>query len=96
MTPKERAEKSAAVMWENDKASVWLGMELLDVDEGRATLSMLVQKHHTNGHGICHGGITFALADSVRSRLPVTAAIRPSLRSTMSSATSRRQRLTRC
>jgi len=64
MTPKERAEKSAAVMWGNDNASVWLGMELLDVDEGRATLSLLVQKHHTNGHGICHGGITFALADS--------------------------------
>ncbi len=64
MTPKERAEKSAAVMWGNDNASVWLGMELVDVDEGRATLSLLVQKHHTNGHGICHGGITFALADS--------------------------------
>jgi acyl-CoA thioesterase len=64
MTPKERAEKSAAAMWANDNASIWLGMELVDVDEGFATLSLLVQKHHTNGHGICHGGITFALADS--------------------------------
>lgn len=27
-----------------------------DVDDGR--------KHHTNGHGICHGGFTFTLADS--------------------------------
>ena len=64
MTPKERAEKSAAAMWENDDASVWLGMQLVEVDEGCATLSLLVQKHHTNGHGTCHGGITFALADS--------------------------------
>lgn len=64
MTPKERAEKSAAAMWENDDASAWLGMELVEVDEGRSTLSLHVKKHHTNGHGICHGGITFALADS--------------------------------
>lgn len=64
MTPKERAEKSAAAMWENDNASNWLGMELVDVSEGCATLRLKVQTHHTNGHGICHGGITFALADS--------------------------------
>jgi acyl-CoA thioesterase len=51
-------------MWSNDNASVWLGMELVNVDEGHAVLSMTVQKHHANGHGICHGGITFALADS--------------------------------
>lgn len=64
MTPKERAEKSAAAMWANDNASVWLGMELVEVDEGRAVLGLVVEKHHANGHGICHGGITFALADS--------------------------------
>lgn len=64
MTPKERAEKSAQAMWANDNASSWLGMELIEVDEGHAILSLTVEKHHTNGHGICHGGITFALADS--------------------------------
>ncbi|MBY5935193.1 hydroxyphenylacetyl-CoA thioesterase PaaI [Tateyamaria omphalii] len=64
MTPKERAEKSAAVMWSDDRASTWLGMTLASIDEGRATLHLSVQEHHTNGHGICHGGITFALADS--------------------------------
>ena len=64
MTPKERAKRSAAVMWSDDRASSWLGMELKDVDEGTATLSLKVQEHHANGHGICHGGITFALADS--------------------------------
>ena len=64
MTPKERAEKSAQAMWANDNASSWLGMELIEVDEGYAILSLTVEKHHANGHGICHGGITFALADS--------------------------------
>ena len=64
MTPSERAKKSAAVMWSDDRASSWLGMELKDVDEGTATLSLKVQENHANGHGICHGGITFALADS--------------------------------
>ncbi len=64
MTPKERAEKSAAVMWGSDRASIWLGMSLADVDEGTATLTLTIAHHHTNGHGTCHGGIIFALADS--------------------------------
>lgn len=64
MTPKERAERSAAAMWEGDRASEWFGMELVEVDEGRAVLSLEVKDHHANGHGICHGGVTFSLADS--------------------------------
>lgn len=64
MTPKERAQKSAAAMWANDEASKWFGMELVQVDEGRAVLSLTVAPHHCNGHGICHGGVTHALADS--------------------------------
>lgn len=51
-------------MWSDDHASAWFGMSLDDVDEGRATLSLTVAEHHTNGHGICHGGVIFALADS--------------------------------
>lgn len=64
MTPQERARKSSEVLWAQDGASAWLGMEILSVDEGTATLRLTVQKHHCNGHGICHGGITYALADS--------------------------------
>lgn len=64
MTPKERAEKSAAAMWESDNASKWAGFEITEIDEGRAVLELLVEPHHCNGHGICHGGITFMLADS--------------------------------
>lgn len=64
MTPKDRAEKSAAAMWADDHASKWAGMEITHVDEGEATLELTVAQHHCNGHGICHGGVTFMLADS--------------------------------
>lgn len=64
MTPKERAEKAAAVMWANDRASAWVGMTLDEVDEGTATMSLVIEEHHTNGHGTCHGGVIFTLADS--------------------------------
>lgn len=64
MTPKQRAERAAAVMWADDAASAWVGMQLDHVDAGSATLSLRVAAHHCNGHGICHGGVTFMLADS--------------------------------
>ncbi|SDW77373.1 acyl-CoA thioesterase [Ruegeria halocynthiae] len=64
MTPKDRAEKAATAMWGRDNASKWAGMELIEVNEGAATLALQVADHHCNGHGICHGGVTFMLADS--------------------------------
>ncbi len=39
-------------------------MELADASEGRAVMELTVAKHHCNGHGMCHGGVIFALADS--------------------------------
>ncbi|MFY0595614.1 MAG: hydroxyphenylacetyl-CoA thioesterase PaaI [Cognatishimia sp.] len=64
MTPLERAKKSTEAMWREDGASQWLGMELVSVAEGEAVLTIVIQKHHCNGHGNCHGGISYALADS--------------------------------
>lgn len=64
MTPKDRAEKSAEAMMASDAASKWMGMRIVAVDEGAAELELTVADHHCNGHGICHGGITFSLADS--------------------------------
>lgn len=64
MTPEERARRSADAMWADDAASKWLGMTLDEVGPGRAVTSMVVAKHHLNGHGICHGGFIFTLADS--------------------------------
>jgi acyl-CoA thioesterase len=58
------ARRSADAMWAGDSASRWFGFEIAEVAEGRATLTLAVQPHHCNGHGILHGGVTFALADS--------------------------------
>ncbi|MCV2872394.1 hydroxyphenylacetyl-CoA thioesterase PaaI [Defluviimonas sp. WL0050] len=64
MTPQERAEKSAAAIWAGDAASKHLGMSLDAVGPGRAVMSFTVRAEHLNGHGICHGGYIFTLADS--------------------------------
>lgn len=64
LSPDEIARKSAAAMWARDAASKWLGAVIDKVGPGTATLSMTVEKHHTNGHDICHGGYIFTLADS--------------------------------
>lgn len=64
MTPNERAKRSAEAMWADDKASKWFGMQIDEVTEGCAVLSMTVEQQHCNGHAICHGGVTFSLADS--------------------------------
>jgi acyl-CoA thioesterase len=58
------AEAAAAAMWKDDQASQALGMRVVTVGPGRAVLSMTVRPDMTNGHGIGHGGFTFALADS--------------------------------
>lgn len=64
MTPQERAQRCADTMWASDETSQALGMQLLYVAPGAATLTMQVRKHMLNGHGICHGGMIFTLADS--------------------------------
>ena len=64
MTPQDRAEKSAAAMWAKDKASQNLGIQIDRVAPGHADLSMTVTSNMLNGHGICHGGYIFTLADS--------------------------------
>ncbi len=64
MTPQERAERCAAVMWAEDAASQAMGMRIARVAPGEAVLTFTVRSEHLNGHGICHGGYIFALADS--------------------------------
>lgn len=64
LSPEEIASRSADAMWARDDASKWLGMSLDAVGPGTATLSFTVERHHTNGHDICHGGYIFTLADS--------------------------------
>ena len=64
LSPEEVARRSAEAMWAHDDASKWLGASLDAIGPGTATMSMTVEKHHTNGHDICHGGFIFTLADS--------------------------------
>ena len=51
-------------MWAEDRASQALGMHIVEVGPGRATLRMTVRHDMVNGHDIGHGGLTFTLADS--------------------------------
>ena len=64
LSPQEIARKSADAMWARDDATKWLGATLENVGPGTAVTSMVVERHHTNGHDICHGGYIFTLADS--------------------------------
>jgi acyl-CoA thioesterase len=60
----ETAKESADAMWAEDRASQALGMQILDIGPGYARLAMTIAEHMTNGHGSCHGGFIFTLADS--------------------------------
>ena len=62
--PQARAEQQAAAMYAADNASRALGIRIRDVSPGRATATMQVTASMLNGHGICHGGYVFLLADT--------------------------------
>lgn len=51
-------------MLQNDAFSQWLGIEVIESERGYCKLTMVVREEMTNGFGVCHGGITFSLADS--------------------------------
>jgi acyl-CoA thioesterase len=60
----ELARACAEAMWKQDDASKSLGMEIVEVKYGQATLTMTVMPHMVNGQRIAHGGFIFLLADS--------------------------------
>lgn len=62
--PQRVAEAVRDAMWENDRASQGLGMQVLAIGPGTATLRMAVREAMLNGHDICHGGFVTTLADS--------------------------------
>ena len=63
-TTKQSAQVAARALYATDAASRALGMELVDADAGFAHVRMTIRDDMTNGHGSCHGGFVFALADS--------------------------------
>ena len=58
------AELSAQALFARDSASRSLGIRIADVRPGCARLLMTVRMDMVNGHGMCHGGFVFTLADS--------------------------------
>ncbi len=64
MKGRQLAQQVARHMFERDNCSRALGMELLKVAPGIARMRMKVRSDMLNGHGTCHGGILFCLADS--------------------------------
>jgi acyl-CoA thioesterase len=64
LSPDDLARACAEAMWKEDDASSGLGMEIVDIGPGRATLTMIVRPEMVNGQRIAHGGFIFALADS--------------------------------
>jgi acyl-CoA thioesterase len=62
--PQALAELAGKTMYERDPASRALGMTLDAIRPGHARMSMPVRADMLNGHGTCHGGYIFMLADS--------------------------------
>ena len=60
MTSKEIIKKMMA----SDQMSQWLGIEIIDYTAGTVSLKMIVRSEMVNGFDVCHGGITYSLADS--------------------------------
>ncbi len=60
----QTAEAVAAALFARDAAAQGLGILLLEVRPGFARMAMTVRPNMLNAHDICHGGFTFALADT--------------------------------
>jgi uncharacterized protein (TIGR00369 family) len=65
-------EARVSAVWE------WLGLKLVDVGEGTATVEMVASEHMANHSGNVHGGLISTLADSAMGRSVWT--IKPGIR----------------
>lgn len=55
---------AATIMARTDTAKDAMGVEIVELERGRAVLAMTVRDEMANGFGITHGGFVFALADT--------------------------------
>ncbi len=58
------AEQVGLRMWQQDAVANVLGIKLDDIGPGFAKMTMAIRSDMLNGLGICHGGITYTLADT--------------------------------
>jgi acyl-CoA thioesterase len=63
-TPQQTAEFVRDRMYAVDRATQGLGIEIVAVAPGEATVTMTVREAMLNGHQTCHGGFLAALADT--------------------------------
>ena len=64
LTGDELARACVDAMYSRDVASKSIGITIAEVREGFARLNMPITAEMLNGHGICHGGFIFTLADT--------------------------------
>ncbi|WP_104173268.1 hotdog fold thioesterase [Arthrobacter sp. Y81] len=48
----------------DDYASEWMGIEVLKLEDGHATIRMTLRQEMLNGFGMAHGGMIFAFGDT--------------------------------
>ena len=60
----ELARACVDAMYSRDVASKRIGITIAEVREGYARLNLPIKTGMLNGHGICHGGFIFTLADT--------------------------------
>jgi acyl-CoA thioesterase len=59
-----RTQAAVHSLYLADRASQWLGIEFVEAAPERVRIAMTVREEMVNGHGMCHGGLVFAFADS--------------------------------
>ena len=59
-----RAERLVGAMRVSDGFSAWLGVEVVALGPAACTVRATVRREMLNGFGVCHGGVTYSLADS--------------------------------
>ncbi|HHB80886.1 MAG TPA: hydroxyphenylacetyl-CoA thioesterase PaaI [Aliiroseovarius sp.] len=64
MNDQQRAEHVGQVLQARDRSGAGLGISLVRIAPGQAVFEMSVQAGMVNGHGVCHGGYLFLLADT--------------------------------
>jgi acyl-CoA thioesterase len=62
--PPVDAAAVVAELYRRDVSTQTFGIELVDAGPGRAVVSMVVRPDMCNGYDVCHGGMTFTLADT--------------------------------
>lgn len=60
ITPQKVVEQ----MMQNDLFSQWLGISVMEINDGYSKIQMKVRPEMINGLGTVHGGIAFSFADS--------------------------------